>query len=352
MAMAEAVAAAAGRLARKCAALCRVSGDADAMRALELLLLRELAAEQYELLQHSQQHREAQGAAPQQEGRTRARRRREQRLRQRARAMASGGSAGGDARAGAAAADAATGCEAAQEDAAGAAAGRLGEAAGEVSDGSDAPKEDAPAPSGQALAARAAAGPAGAAAGPAVWQQQAQLPADFSQAGAMAAGQPRMEIRVKQEEQVLATRAEPRRPAADLAVPHKRQAVSAAAAVEEGGKTGQVTSAAAWAPGRFQFAAIDLTGDDNSHATTMSVSPAAGASSEARARRGSPTVAAATAGGVRRNGVRRMETAGGRALRAIQQAARKGGFQDCAVCGEPAWDGPLCGAGGARCGSQ
>ena len=47
---------------------------------------------------------------------------------------------------------------------------------------------------------------------------------------------------------------------------------------------------------------------------------------------------------------------GGRAAREgiryrVVRESGGGGFRDCAVCGEPAWGGQLCGAGGKRCGS-
>ena len=123
---------------------------------------------------------------------------------------------------------------------------------------------------------------------------------------------------------------------AAAAAPHKRQAVAAVETGGEGGKPPpEETAVAGGGPA--------ATGDVDGYQIV------------ARRRRGAqgPRAAKEAAGRVPAGRLRVQKggkAAGGNRYGVVREKGG-GGFRDCAACGEPAWGGRFCGAGGERCGN-
>ena len=124
---------------------------------------------------------------------------------------------------------------------------------------------------------------------------------------------------------------------AAAAAPHKRQAVAAVAAVETGGGGGKRPPEADETGGGGPAAAGDADG------YRLVVHRRHGARGPRTAK------AAADRAPVGRLRVQKGgKPAAGHRYGVVREVGG-GGFRDCAVCGEPAWGGRLCVAGGRNC---
>ena len=158
-------------------------------------------------------------------------------------------------------------------------------------------------------------------------QQQAQ------QAAAPAAADPASTQTELAENDEQPTSVEPRVAAA--AAPHKRQAVAAGTAVGVavgvGGKTPGASDVAGAAPAAY----------DDEYQLVISRRRGAGAQRPKAAKEGRVPAGRLR---VRKGG----KAAAGNRYGVVRERGG-GGFWDCAQCGEPAWGGRLCGAGGIAC---
>ena len=158
-------------------------------------------------------------------------------------------------------------------------------------------------------------------------QQQAQ------QAAAPAAADPASTQTELAENDEQPTSVEPRVAAA--AAPHKRQAVAAGTAVGVavgvGGKTPAASDVAGAAPAAY----------DDGYQLVISRRRGAGAQRPKAAKEGRVPAGRLR---VRKGG----KAAAGNRYGVVRERGG-GGFRDCAQCGEPAWGGRLCGAGGIAC---
>ena len=122
---------------------------------------------------------------------------------------------------------------------------------------------------------------------------------------------------------------------AAAAAPHKRQAVAAGTAVGVavgvGGKTPAASDVAGAAPAAY----------DDGYQLVISRRRGAGAQRPKAAKEGRVPAGRLR---VRKGG----KAAAGNRYGVVRERGG-GGFWDCAQCGEPAWGGRLCGAGGIAC---